>query len=189
MLTPVDLETTVFRRGLRGYKVREVQEFMARLTQDYEHLYRENIELKEKLEDYEGKLSTYLRTEETLHNALVLAEQTAGEVKQASQKQAELLLREAEHRAVQVRLRVKEEIRAELESLAGLKQQAEFFRLRFKNFLAGLAEMADRQLDLNVAWDDLYKNSAGPQSPPDARVKPVPPKPAEDDRPRNVSSG
>ncbi|HOP74780.1 MAG TPA: DivIVA domain-containing protein, partial [Bacillota bacterium] len=50
MLTPVDLETTVFRRSFRGYNVQEVQEFMSKITHDYEHLYRENIDLKEKLD-------------------------------------------------------------------------------------------------------------------------------------------
>ena len=162
MLTPVDLETTVFRRGFRGYQVREVQEFMARLTKDYERLYRENIELKEKLEAYEAKLANYREAEQTLQNALLLAEKTAEEIKQASQKQAELLLREAEHRAEQVRARVKEELRAELERLATLKQQAEFFRLQFKNFLASLAELADRHLDLRVAWDELFKRAGNP---------------------------
>ena len=159
MLTPVDLETTVFHRGFRGYQIREVQDFMTHLTKDYEHLYRENIELKEKLEAYEAKLATYIRTEEMMHNALLLAEQTAEEVRQASQKQADLLVREAEHRAEQVRVRVKDEIRLELERLARLKQQAEFFRLQFKNFLTSLADLADRQLDLNVTWDELYRGA------------------------------
>jgi len=164
LLTPVDLETTVFRRGFRGYQVQEVREFMTRLIQDYEHLYRENIELKEKLEHRETKLATYLRTEEMLHNALLLAQQTAEEVRQASQKQAELILREAEHRAEQVRARVKDEIRAELERLANLRQQAEFFRMQFKNFLASLAELADRQLNMEVTWQDLYR-AGGPAEP------------------------
>ncbi len=168
MLTPVDLETTVFRRGLRGYQVREVQEFMTHLTRDYEHLYRENIELKEKIEACEAKLATYIRTEEMLHNALLLAEQTAEEVRQASQKQADLIVREAEHRAEQVRTRVKEEMRAELERLASLKQQGEFFKLQFKNFLGALAELAERQLNLDITWDELFKSAGDPgsNSPP-----------------------
>ncbi|MGQ9778747.1 MAG: DivIVA domain-containing protein [Bacillota bacterium] len=164
MLTPVDLETTVFRRGFRGYRVHEVQEFMARLTKDYERLYRENIELKEKLEAYEAKLANYREAEQTLQNALLLAEKTAEEIKQASQKQAELLLREAEHRAEQIRARVKEEIRAELEYLAHLKRQADFFRLQFKNFLAGLAELTDKHLDLRAAWEELFRRT-GETSP------------------------
>src|SRR5690606_29702488 len=50
MFTPVDLETMVFRRGFRGYKTREVQEFMRKLIVDYEKLYKENIDLREELE-------------------------------------------------------------------------------------------------------------------------------------------
>ena len=175
MLTPVDLETTVFRRGFRGYQVREVQDFMARLLQDYERLYRENIEGKEKLESVESKLENYHQTEETLRNALLLAERTAGEVRQASQKQAELMLREAEHRADQVRVRVKDEIRMELERLASLKQQAEFFRIQFKNFLASLADLADRQLNLDVTWEDLFKKS-GEAVPAAESARPEQPK-------------
>ena len=45
MFTPVDLETMVFRRGFRGYKTREVQEFMRKLIVDYEKLYNEKSKL------------------------------------------------------------------------------------------------------------------------------------------------
>ncbi|NLG85284.1 MAG: DivIVA domain-containing protein [Firmicutes bacterium] len=166
MLTPVDLETTVFRRGFRGYRVHEVQEFMARLTKDYERLYRENIELKEKIEAYEAKLANYREAEQTLQNALLLAEKTAEEIKQTSQKQAELLLQEAEHRAEQIRTRVKEEVRAELEYLAHLKRQADFFRLQLKNFLLGLAELTERHFDLQAAWEEIFKRGAGDSPSP-----------------------
>lgn len=159
MLTPVDLETTVFRRGFRGYQVREVQDFMARLTLDYGRLYRENIEFKEKLEALESRLAAYQKTEDTLQNTLLLAERTAEEVKQAGQKQAELILREAEHRAEQVRIRVKEEIRTELENLARLKELAEFFRMQFKHFLASLSSLADSQLSLDAPWEELFKKA------------------------------
>jgi len=157
MLTPVDLETTVFQRGFRGYQVREVQDFMLHMTKDYEFLYRSHIELTEKLEACEAKLATYQRTEEMLHNALVLAEQTAEEVRGTAQKRAEIILCEAENRAEQVRVRVKEEIRSELERLAALKQRSEFLRLQFKNYLTGLAELADQQLDTSAVWEGLFR--------------------------------
>ena len=79
MFTPVDLENIFFRRGVRGYRVSEVQEFMSRLTQDYEYLYRENIDLKEQVEKLNEKLSQYLLVEETLRNTMLLAQETAEE--------------------------------------------------------------------------------------------------------------
>ncbi len=161
MLTPVDLETMVFRRGFRGYRTKEVQDFMRRLTADYEKLYQENFDLKEKVEQLEEKLNTYRQMEETLKETLCMAQQTAEEVKAAGEKKAEIILREAEQRAEQMRLRVREEIQTELRNLAELKQQVELFKLQFKRFLQTLIEMADRQLDLDVVWDKMMELNRG----------------------------
>lgn len=159
MLTPVDLENIFFRRGVRGYRVEEVQEFMSRLTQDYEHLYRENLDLKEQVENLNNKLSQYLLVEETLRNAMLLAQETAEEVKSAAQKQAELILREAEDQAEKTKLKIKLDTENELKNLAVLKNQAEFFRCQFKSFLNGLLDIADKQLDLNVVWEQIEKRN------------------------------
>lgn len=159
MLTPVDLETTVFRRGLRGYRTKEVQEFMEHVTADFERLYKENIELKEAKEHLQTELERYQRTEETLRNTLVLAESTAEEVRGAAQKQAELILREANHRAEQIRARVREEIQNELHYLASLKQQTELFKYQFKKFIEGMVEMVDRNYTSDDAWDKLQQTA------------------------------
>ena len=157
MLTPVDLETTVFRRGFRGYRTKEVQEFMEHLTIDYEHLYKENINLKEDIENLQSQLERYRQVEATLKNTLVLAQSTAEEVKNAGQKQADLILREANHRAEQIRGRVREEIQNELQQLANLKQQSDMFRLQFKKFLEGLGELVERKFNMDDFWDKLQE--------------------------------
>ncbi len=159
MLTPVDLENIFFRRGVRGYRVDEVQEFMNRITQDYEHLYRENINLREQLDNLNSKLSQYLLVEETLRNTMLLAQETAEEVKSAAQKQAELILHEADLQAEAIKQKIKVDTENELKNLAVLKNQAEFFRCQFKSFLNGLLDIADRQLDLNVIWEQVEKRN------------------------------
>ena len=155
MLTPVDLETTVFRRGFRGYKTSEVQEFMEQVTADFERLYRENKALKDEKERLEAKIAQYQQMEETLRNTLVLAQQTAEEVRNAGQKQADLLLQEAQYRAEQIKNRVREEIQVELQKLANLRQQVDIFRHQFKKFLEGLAETVDKQGDMRDFWEPL----------------------------------
>lgn len=159
MLTPVDLENIFFRRGVRGYRVEEVQEFMSRLNQDYEHIYRENIDLKEQVENLNNKLSQYLLVEETLRNAMLLAQETAEEVKNAATKEAKLIIREAEDVAEKTKLRIRQDTENELKNLAVLKNQVEFFRCQFKSFLNGLLEVADRQLDLNIIWEQVEKKN------------------------------
>ena len=155
MFTPVDLETMVFRRGFRGYKTKEVQEFMRKLIVDYEKLYKENIDLREELEAQKELLKNYKQMEETLKNTLYLAQGTAEEIKAAGEKQAEIILREAQNRAEQMRLKVREEIQTELQELANLKQQVDLFRIQFTRFLQALIEMAEQHLDIEGIWEKM----------------------------------
>jgi cell division initiation protein len=163
MLTPVDLETTVFRRSFRGYSASEVQDFMEQLTKDYEHLYNENIDLKEKIEELTAKVEQYKTIEETLRNTMVLAQETAEEVKSAAHDQADMIIREAKMQEEQVKAKIREEIQGELRTLALLKTQTEYFKCQFKSFLTGLLELADKQLDLEIDWTSSPKESSSPK--------------------------
>lgn len=49
MLTPVDLQGRTFKSGM-GYSKTDVDSFFSTLTSDYEALYRENMELKGKID-------------------------------------------------------------------------------------------------------------------------------------------
>jgi cell division initiation protein len=157
MFTPVDLETIVFHRSFRGYNRAEIQDFMEQITRDYEHLYRENIDLKEQLEELDVKLNQYKLIEETLRNAMVMAQETAEEMKKTARDQAEMIVREAQIQGEQAKSRTKEEIQSELRNLALLKNQTEYFRCQFKSFLSGLIELADKQLDIPIDWDKFGK--------------------------------
>lgn len=168
MLTPVDLETMVFRRGFRGYRASEVQDFMRKLSLDYESLYKENFKLKEKIESLEESISAYQEMESTLKKTLYLAQETANEIKISSEKQAEVILREAQNRAEEMKLRVREEIQTELQNLADLKQRVELFRIQFKNFLQTLIEMTDSRLDLDEIWERMMEISRREESSEEA---------------------
>ena len=50
MLTPLDIENKTFgKQMMNGYNTTEVHEFMATLLRDYEKIYKENIEYKDKI--------------------------------------------------------------------------------------------------------------------------------------------
>ena len=51
MLTPLEIENKKFSKQMvNGYNVDEVDDFLDLLTSDYERLYKENAEAKEKIE-------------------------------------------------------------------------------------------------------------------------------------------
>jgi cell division initiation protein len=169
MLTPVDLETTVFRRGVRGYNTHEVQDFMTRVTHDYEFLYRDNIQLKERIDVLETKLGQYQVMEENLRNTLILAQQNATEIRSVAEAQAITIVKGASVEGEAIKARINGEIQAELQSLSNLKSHIEFFRAQFKHFLTALIEATERQLDLDELWNRIIRDL------PFSQAKPVTP--------------
>ncbi|WP_296825927.1 DivIVA domain-containing protein [uncultured Megasphaera sp.] len=96
MLTPMDIHNKEFKRGFRGYSEEDVDAFMNNIAGDYEKVYREYCELKERCDSLQDKLTQYEKMEATMNSTLMLAQQTAENVKVSARKEAELILQEAE---------------------------------------------------------------------------------------------
>jgi len=97
MITPLDIENKTFsKQAINGYSTQEVHEFMAELLKDYEKIYKENIEFKDKIQVLNQGIQHYKAIEDTLQNALVVAQGTAETVKANAKVEADNILREAE---------------------------------------------------------------------------------------------
>ena len=97
MITPLDIENKTFsKQAINGYSTQEVHEFMAELLKDYEKIYKENIEYKDKIQVLNQGIQHYKSIEDTLQNALVVAQGTAETVKANAKVEADNILREAE---------------------------------------------------------------------------------------------
>ncbi len=101
MLTPVDIENKEFTKTFRGYDIYEVEEFMKGLVADYEKLYRGNADLKEKNAMLNDTIGTYKGMEETMQNAILVAQRTAEDIKKNAYERAETIVKDAEHRAAE----------------------------------------------------------------------------------------
>ena len=88
MLTPMDIHSREFKKGLRGYKESEVDEFLDRVVADYEKLWRDNEKLKEQVRFNEKEINHYRNLERNLQDTLVVAQKTADEVVSAAKKNA-----------------------------------------------------------------------------------------------------
>ena len=99
MITPLDIENKEFKKGLRGYNENEVDSYLDEIKKEYENLYRENIELKDKLNALTEQIKRYKTIEETLKETLIVAQQTAEEVNASAQRKSSLIIDEAHHQA------------------------------------------------------------------------------------------
>lgn len=143
-LTPLDIRHKEFRRGMRGYADEEVDEFLDEVADEYERLFKENIDLSERVESLEGKVAQYRRLEETLQKTLVSAQQSAEELKTNATKEAQLILRDAELKARQMVSDLyadRQKLEKSIAALRGVEQDVRFkLRTMLETFLKQLEE-------------------------------------------------
>jgi cell division initiation protein len=77
----------------------EVDDFLDQVLEDYEMLYRQNASLKDETARLKEEAERYRNLEDTLRNTLVLSQKAADETRANAQKEAELILAEAESKA------------------------------------------------------------------------------------------
>lgn len=148
MLTPLEIHNKEFKRSFRGYNEEEVDEFLDQVIKDYEHLYRETADLKESVERLSGKLEHYQHMENTLHSTLVIAQETAEEVKLNAKKESELLMKEAEIRAQKILDETTSKVRKMTSEYEEIQKQIQIYRTRMKTLLQAQLDM------LSTAEDD-----------------------------------
>lgn len=156
-LTPLDIHNKEFNKGFRGYDEDEVNEFLDQVIKDYEMVIREKKELESKLSELNEKLGHFTNIEETLNKSILIAQETAEEVKRNASKEAKLIIKEAEKNADRIineSLSKSRKISIEIEDL---KKQSKVFRNRFKM-------LVEAQLDMlnNDDWDHLMEYNVEP---------------------------
>ena len=135
MLTPVDIENKEFKKGIRGYREDEVDEFLDLIKEDFENVYRENLELKDKIRMYQEQVNKFENIEETLKATLITAQTAAEDTCSAANKKAKIIVEEAELRSRQIIEQANNrviEIRKEYDSLV---KEFKIFRNKFKSLL------------------------------------------------------
>lgn len=134
-LTPLDIHHKEFRRAIRGYNEEEVDVFLDQVAEEFERVFKENIDSKEQVEKMKEKVKQYEGVEETLQKALLTAQKAADEVQNNAQKESELIVKDAELKAkeiIQQILTEKQNLQSELGGLRGAEKE---FREKFKDLL------------------------------------------------------
>ena len=94
-LTAMDVERQRFRQKLRGYDPEEVGYYLKSVAEEIERLNLENGELREEVGRLTVQQEELRSREQMLQKTLVTAQSMASDLKERTQAQAELLLRDA----------------------------------------------------------------------------------------------
>ena len=141
MLTPLDIENKRFTKTIKGYNVHEVDDFLDQLTIEYEKIYKENSEYKNKFDGLNKELEHYKTVEHTLQSTLLMAQSTAEDIKAMAQKQADQIIADAKKEAQKMVESVNQdevEIRRKTEDL---KKQFEVYKAKMEALLISQLEL------------------------------------------------
>lgn len=173
-LTPLDIHNKQFSRSFRGYNETEVDEFLEQVAREFDQVVRDNAALREQVESLTAKLEQYRQLEDTLHNTLVVAQETAEEVKASAQKQAELMVNQARLEASQI----VQEARGRVEQL----------ERRYNDLLSTIQAARARLRSMLMAHLQLLEETAGQVAEEDGAKGPAV-SPGEDEAAPGAAAG
>lgn len=142
MLTPIDLQKKSFRSGI-GYDKRDVDTFFAEVTGEYERMYKENMELQEKINSLTHMLHNYKTIEKSLQKALVLAQKAADETKETAKTSAEAIEADAQAKAKQIIAEGREELEAIKSKTKALMAQYQIYKAQYRQIIQTQLELLE----------------------------------------------
>lgn len=144
MLTPNEIQTKTFAKGLKGYNVAEVEDYLVMVSRAMEMLVNENHELRQELETSERRIKHYTEIEDTMKESLILAQQTSQERMNDASEKAKYIVERAEEEA-------KHRIEQGNEEVFEAKKRLEEVKMDHRAFI--VRAKADLQAQLGILVD------------------------------------
>jgi cell division initiation protein len=157
-MTPLDIQQMVFKVAFRGYDKEEVNRFLEELAQTVESLNRDYAIQRERIVFLEQQLTELKRTEATLSSTLLSAQSLAEDVKRNAQREADLVIKEAEQKAGEMIHQARVELTDTQRDLTALQKQ----RVLMVERLRASLRMFERMLEVeeHEAFHDAATASA-----------------------------
>ncbi len=182
-LTPLDIRKQEFKKAMRGLETDEVHAFLATVADEYEAVLNDNKALRERLIELDDKVAEYRNMEKTLRDTLLTAERVTVEAKDNAQREANLIIKEAQIEAEKSVRDIKQDAMNLRHEIQNLKRQRDSYLARMKMLVEShlkFLETAEadfvseeKQLESEIKrWSDRGKRAAQNQA---AETKPTDP--------------
>lgn len=99
MITSKDVRNKKFEKAAFGYKQEEIDEFFSQLEAELDEMERERAEANNKIQILADKVREYMRDEDALKDALLMAQKQGHQVLNAANEKAEKIIAEAQAKA------------------------------------------------------------------------------------------
>ncbi len=145
MLTPVDIQNKEFEKKIKGYDCDAVDDFLDVIIQDYDMLCKENKSLRDKIALLTEAVERYKEVEDTMHRSLDVARQSAQDIKNNANMEAQAIVNRAKLDATRLARQIDEEHIKKHQEMLKIKQDVDTYKTRIKtvceNLLKTIEEM------------------------------------------------
>ncbi len=138
-LTPLDVRRYDFGKSLRGYDPARVEQFREQVATELERLARQIQDLEGKGRGFNEQLRQFKERDKALNDALVSAQQLRTDIREQTEREAQLIIREARSTAERQAEEARSELRRIDEALVSMERSR-------RAFLAQLRVICERQL-------------------------------------------
>ncbi|MFL5481016.1 MAG: DivIVA domain-containing protein [Gemmatimonadaceae bacterium] len=163
-LTPLDVRRYDFGRALRGYNPARVDQFRDQVAEELERLTRINQDLDAKARSFHEQLRAFRERDKALNDALIAAQQLRDDVRGQAEREAQLIIREAQGEAERVIEAARVEVRRMEEELDNLDRSRRTYLAQMRTLIArqlSEVEASDSQV-ISSTLRGAGSNSSGP---------------------------
>lgn len=138
-LTPLDVRRFDFGHAFRGYDPVRVDQFRDQVADELERLGRINQDLDQKARSFHEQLRAFRERDRALNDALVSAQQLRQETKEQAEREAMLIVREAQGEGERLLEEVRGEVRRVQSELDALERSR-------RSYLSQMRTLVSRHL-------------------------------------------
>lgn len=128
MVSPEEIRNVTFEKGMRGYRIEDVDTFLQNVAADVEKLVAEKAEMEQQLYILAQKIEEYRNDEDNLKTALLNAQRMGENVIKEAKQKAETILRKAGIQADDLTRSAREQVEEQEIALARAKAEVAQFK-------------------------------------------------------------
>ncbi len=165
-LTPLDIKKQEFKRIIRGFDPLEVETFLEMVANEYEALLNEKDQLKSEALILRTQVKDYQQVEQTLKETLMNAQESISRARVNTEKEAGLIIHEAELRAEKILDQARNEVEKIKNDITLLRVQKESFINRLRHLLESQIELIKvLQIDDFEPKDEIKRSKRKKETP------------------------
>ena len=146
-ISPMEIRQQEFTKKMRGYDPDEVQNFLESLAEEFDKLNVENEYLKTEVQSLAEQVNEFKKIEKNLQDTLLNAQENSAKSMEATKKQTNLMIREAELKAAQIIEKARESTNDIRNAVVNLREEKDLLIAKLKAMISSQTNLLEYKVE------------------------------------------